>query len=73
MAALSPDLSPIEHLWDVLKRHVRHRNPQNANEHTLFVHEDWAAIPQETIKTLIRSMRRRCIEVRDAHGGHTRY
>ena len=23
--ALSPDLSPIEHLWDELGRHVRHR------------------------------------------------
>ena len=39
--AFSPDLSPIEHLWDVLDRRVRRRDPQNAEQ---FLRQEWDAI-----------------------------
>jgi hypothetical protein len=32
----------------------------------------WRQIPQATIRTLVRSMRRRCTSVRSADGGHCR-
>jgi hypothetical protein len=38
-----------------------------------FLQQEWMAIPQIEIQTLVQSMRRRCIAVRDANGGHTRY
>ncbi|CAG9133287.1 unnamed protein product [Plutella xylostella] len=54
--ALSPDLNPIEHLWDELKRRVRARNPVPASVDELktALLEEWDGIPQETVKKLIR-------------------
>jgi transposase len=73
--ALSPDLSPIEHLWEELGRRVRHRQnpPETLQElRDALVHE-WNSIPQAFIQRLIGSMRRRCEAVVAARGGHTRY
>lgn len=71
--ALSPDLSPIEHLWDALDRRVRIRQPATLRQLHDILREEWTNIPQADIQALIRSMRRRCVAVRDANGGHTRY
>ena len=71
--AVSPDLSPIEHLWDNLDRRIRRRNPQTLRDLRTMLVQEWDAIPQFEIQTLIRSMRRRCVAVRDANGGHTRF
>lgn len=73
--AFSPDLSPIEHLWDNLDRRVRRRQPPPGTVQQLLqaLQEEWAAIPQPQIRTLINSMRRRITAVLQTHGGHTRY
>lgn len=73
--ALSPDLNPIEHLWDELKRTVRVRDqtPTNIDELKTALEEEWEAIPQEHIKKLIRSMRNRMQAVIMARGGNTKY
>lgn len=71
--AKSPDLSPIEHLWDLLDRRVRRRSPSTLPQLENFLQQEWNAIPQIEIQRLIQSMRRRCMAVRDANGGHTRY
>ncbi|KAL0158892.1 hypothetical protein M9458_046968, partial [Cirrhinus mrigala] len=65
--ARSPDLNPIEHIWDIMSRsiHQRHVAPQTVQELA-------DALVQETIH-LIRSMPRRCREVIQALGGHTHY
>ena len=41
--APSPDLNPIEHLWDILGRQVRYRNPpvRNLRELIQALHEEW--------------------------------
>lgn len=59
--ALSPDLNPIEHLWDELKKKVRSRNPapSSVDELKLALIEEWEGIPQDSINKLIRSMRNR--------------
>ena len=72
---LSPDLSPIEHLWDELGRRVRHRKnpPETLQElRDALVHE-WNNIPHAFIQRLIGSTRRRCESVVAARGGHTCY
>ncbi|KAL0188081.1 hypothetical protein M9458_015180, partial [Cirrhinus mrigala] len=66
--ARSPDLNPIEHIWDIMSYsiHKRHVAPQTVQELA-------DALVQETIRHLIRSMPRRCREVMQARGGHTHY
>lgn len=73
--ARSPDLNPIEHLWDILGRRVRANHPPPANAAVLFqlLQQEWAAIPQATLVSLIQSMRSRCTECVAARGGHTHY
>ena len=71
----SPDLNPIEHLWDNLDRRVRRRpNPPNSvNDLRAALLEEWNNIPQADINRLVLSMRRRCQAVSIARGGQTRY
>ena len=71
--ANSPDLNPIEHLWDELKRRVNKRNNRNLQELRQAIIEEWHNIPQDLINKIIKSMRRRCQAVLAANGGATRY
>uniref|UniRef100_A0A667X1A1 Tc1-like transposase DDE domain-containing protein n=1 Tax=Myripristis murdjan TaxID=586833 RepID=A0A667X1A1_9TELE len=73
--ALSPDLNPIENLWDQLSRRVEARSsvPQNLNVLRAALQEEWDAMPQQTISRLVNSMRRRCQAVIDAQGHMTSY
>uniref|UniRef100_A0A1A8PPR2 Tc1-like transposase DDE domain-containing protein n=1 Tax=Nothobranchius rachovii TaxID=451742 RepID=A0A1A8PPR2_9TELE len=73
--AYSPDMSPIEHVWDVLDRRIRQRVPVPTNIQQLrtAIEEEWTNIPHATIDNLINSMRRRCVALHEANGGHTRY
>ncbi|UYV66558.1 hypothetical protein LAZ67_4002080 [Cordylochernes scorpioides] len=50
----SPDLSPIEHVWDIIGRRL-HALPQPRSEDELWqmVEREWRAIPQDAIRTLI--------------------
>ena len=71
----SPDLSPIEHLWDVLDRRVRRCNPPPASipELRQALQDEWQAIPIQTINNLVGSMTRRIRGAIAVNGGHTRY
>ena len=70
--AKSPDLSPIEHLWDYLGRKVRQRNDvNNVRDLERVLHQEWLNIPIQVIRRLIHSMRRRCLAVIRRAGGHT--
>ncbi|MCJ8746846.1 hypothetical protein PDJAM_G00146480 [Pangasius djambal] len=54
----SPDLNPIEHLWDIMFRSIGHRQlaPQTVQELSDARVQIWEEIPQDTIRRLIRSM-----------------
>ncbi|GFS76871.1 hypothetical protein TNCV_3755681 [Trichonephila clavipes] len=60
--ARSPDLNPIEHVWDFLGRRLAARTlpPITIRELRLALQDEWAAMPQQLIDTLILSMGRRC-------------
>ena len=69
----SPDLNPIEQLWDQLGRAIARRNVQSRADLIPVVMEEWDAIPQYRVRRLFRSMRSRCDCVIAAEGGATRY
>ncbi|GFW20895.1 transposable element Tcb2 transposase [Trichonephila clavipes] len=60
--ARSPDLNLIEHVWDFLGRYLAARTlpPVTIQELRLALQDEWAAMPQQLIDTLILSMGRRC-------------
>ncbi|GFV50605.1 transposable element Tcb2 transposase [Trichonephila clavipes] len=60
--ARSPDLNPIEHVWDFLGRRLAARTlpPVTIRELRLTLQDEWEAMPQQLIDTLILSMGRRC-------------
>ena len=70
----SPDLNPIEHLWDQLDRRVRQRQPppQTLDQLRQMLQQEWRTIPRNNVRNLIESMPRRCRAVLAACGGHTR-
>lgn len=71
--AQSPDLSPIENLWDSLKESVQKRRFSNTNELWEAVKEEWFKIPNEKIKILYESIPRRTKAVILSKGGNTKY
>ncbi|GFV06028.1 transposable element Tc1 transposase [Trichonephila clavipes] len=63
--AISPDLSPIEHVWGMIRRRLQ--LPWNVDDLTRQLGQIWQEIPRETIKVLYHSMPRRvaaCIQAR---------
>jgi len=70
--ARSPELSPIEHVWDVLGRRRRQNKPRNLQELAQALIQEWGNIPANVIRRHTRSMRRRINAMIKADGGHTR-
>ncbi|GFV24813.1 transposable element Tcb2 transposase [Trichonephila clavipes] len=73
--ARSPDLNPIENVWDALGRQVAGRNYPPTNKNTLIraLTEEWDKLPQQLLDNVVQSMVRRvecCITFR---GGHIPY
>ncbi|GFW91206.1 transposable element Tcb2 transposase [Trichonephila clavipes] len=73
--ARSPDLNPIEHVWDFLGRRLAARTlpPVMIRELRLALQDEWAAMPQQLIETLILSMCRRCETCLAVRGDHIPY
>ncbi|CAH2232806.1 jg16589 [Pararge aegeria aegeria] len=73
--ARSPDMNPIEHVLDLLKRKVKSRIPAPANvgELRITVVEEWRRLSQETIDSTILSMPRWVETLIRARRGNTPY
>uniref|UniRef100_A0A3B3QF02 Transposase Tc1-like domain-containing protein n=1 Tax=Paramormyrops kingsleyae TaxID=1676925 RepID=A0A3B3QF02_9TELE len=71
----SPDLNPIEHLWDVVERELRALDVHPTNLHQLqdAILSIWANISKECFQHLVESMPRRIKAVLKAKGGQTPY
>ncbi|GFU59615.1 transposable element Tcb2 transposase [Trichonephila clavipes] len=73
--ARSPDLNPIENVWNALGKQVAGRNYPPTNKNTLIraLTEEWDKLPQQLLDNVVQSMVRRvecCITL---HGGHIPY
>ncbi|GFW21862.1 transposable element Tcb2 transposase [Trichonephila clavipes] len=73
--ACSPDMNPIEHVWDALGRRVAGPQipPQTLQELERALLEEWDRIPQLVINSLIDSMPQRCSTLLAVRGNHTPY
>ncbi|GFY16517.1 transposable element Tcb1 transposase [Trichonephila clavipes] len=69
--ARSPDLSPVEHVWDQLKRQMP--SCHSVHDLELAVQDLWAHLPQDNIRCLINSMPNRVVACIAAGGGPARY
>jgi hypothetical protein len=67
-SAQSPNLNPIEHLWDELERRLRSRSqcPTSLIALVTALQKDWAAIPAEAFRELVESLSGR---VKSCHKG----
>ncbi|GFS93833.1 transposable element Tcb1 transposase [Trichonephila clavipes] len=71
LPAHSPDLSPVEHVWDQLKRQMP--SCHSVYDLELAVQDLWAQLPQDNIRCLINSMPDSVVACIAAGGGPTRY
>ena len=73
--AKSPDSNPNEHVGDLFDWRVRARAipPINVRELAGALVEECGNTSQQELANLVQTMRRRCTEVINAAGGHTRY
>ena len=75
--AKSPDLSPIEHVCDEIKKRPKARSVFHAKLHELYdaLNKEWDALLLEAmiIAHLKHSMRSRCLAAEQGKGGHSRY
>ena len=73
--AMSPDMNPIEHVWDFIGRKINQCNPkcQNIDELRTAILQEWQQFPQERLRRLVRTTTRRVTELHNKRGGYTRY
>ncbi|GFV30760.1 DDE_3 domain-containing protein [Trichonephila clavipes] len=73
--ARSPDLNPIENVWDNLGRQVAGRNYPPTNKNTLIraLTVEWDKLPQQLLDNVVQSMVRRVECCMTFHGGHIPY
>jgi transposase len=74
--ANSPDLNPIENIWDLMKDYIQEKYPKVYRSYPrlkIAIKEAWESITLAIIPELIRTMGDRCIDIIVANGRHTKY
>lgn len=73
--ARSPDMNPIEHVWDHIgwKLQTRQVPTRTLEELEAAVNEEWNQVGQDYIRGLFESLPRRMAAVIRARGGNTHY
>lgn len=69
----SPDLNPIEHLWDNLEKRVRQHDIRTRAELKSKLISEWHQITSEETGKLVHSMQNRLKQVIAQKGWHTNY
>ncbi|KAJ4440310.1 hypothetical protein ANN_08449 [Periplaneta americana] len=73
--AQSPDLNPIEHLWDELDRRLmsREMRPTSIVQLSALLQEEWRRISADILHKLVESTPDRVAAVIATRGGTTRF
>lgn len=71
--AMSPDLNPIENLWNEVERSMKGQKHHNPNILFESVQQAWVSLPKKLLENLVESMPRRCQAIIDAKGYATKY
>jgi hypothetical protein len=66
----SPDLSPIELLWDEVDRQVQEQKPTSVEALVRIVKSTWKEIAEDVLEKLLERMPLLCQAVIDAGGGY---
>lgn len=67
----SPDLNPCDYyLWGYLKSVVYNPLPETIEDLKVNIENEIRNIPRETLKSIFWNLRKRCILVKEAQGGH---
>lgn len=71
--SMSPDLNPIEHLWDEIDRRIPTTCRKSKAVFVEKILETWASLPNTVLQKLVESMPKRIEAVLQNRGGHTKY
>ncbi|XDV36000.1 hypothetical protein PO909_005854 [Leuciscus waleckii] len=71
--AYSPDLSPIENVWLILKRKMRQRRPRTVAHLKNCLQQEWDKITPETLHHLVSSVPKRLLSVVKRNGNITKW
>ena len=73
--AMSPDLNPLEHIWDLMGRNVHSMDPpvQNLRALEAVLHREWQNLTMRQIRQYTGGMRPRVEAVLKTKGRCTRY
>ncbi len=74
--AYSPDLNPIEHVWNKMKDWIQERWEDSLHSHDELraaISAAWEAIEESYLEELLSTMHDRCQAVIDADGKHTKW
>jgi transposase len=66
--SMSPDVAPIENVWQLLKMKLRKKNISNYQSLVSAIKREWKALPHELAIKLVDSMKSRIFEVVESHG-----
>lgn len=71
--ACSPDLSPIENVWRIMKRKIRQRRPRTVEQLKLYIKQEWGRIPPDKLQKLVSSLPKRLLSVVKRKGDVTQW
>ena len=70
---MSPDLNPIENVWNILKANVHTHDPKDLQQLRKAIAVEWKALPKDLAKNLVNSMKKRIQDTIDAKGDYINY
>ncbi|KAI4293435.1 hypothetical protein PAPHI01_2709 [Pancytospora philotis] len=71
--AMSPDMNPIENLWEYVKRRVAELEPKNIADLKSKIMQAWSEIPLAVCQKYAMSFANRALALCRSRGEHTKY